>query len=242
MSKKQPAESTKKKNIKPINLNEPWYTKYALPLLALLVLLVYARSLSLSYTYLDDTVFILDKGPENEHFSYIFKAFFEGTFMPKDIYYRPLFRMTFVLERQFLFLFPQENFYTNAMRLAHLVEIILHITSVTLLFKVLQNFSFSKTASFMWAAVYAVHPVLTMAVAWIPGRNDIMLSIFLFSYFLHFLKYLETGNRKNLIWLSLFLLFALLTKETAVFIPIATFLYLIIFKRKDLFRKSLLIV
>lgn len=170
MSKKQPAETVKKKTTKPINLNEPWYVRYAIPTLVLLIFAVYARSLSLGYTYLDDTVFMFDKGPENEHLSNIFKAFFEGTFGVKDVYYRPLFRITFILERQFLFLFPKEDFATVAIKLAHFIEIILHIINVSLLYKLLQKFSFSKSSSFMWSAVYAVHPVLTMAVAWIPGE------------------------------------------------------------------------
>ncbi len=242
MSKKQVAESVKKKPYKQIDFNEPWYTKYAVTLLSILIFIVYVRSLSLSYTYLDDTVFMLDKGPENEHFSNIFKAFSSGLFMEKDIYYRPLFRITFILERQFLFLFSQDNFYNNALRLAHFVEIILHIVSVTLLFKVLQKFSFSKTAALIWSAVYAVHPVLTMAVAWIPGRNDLMLSVFVLSYFLHFIKYIETKKGKHLFWQLFFLLLALFTKETAVFIPIATILYLIVFNRKDLFKKEFLIL
>lgn len=242
MSKKQLTEELRKKNVKPIDFNEPWFTKYAAVLLSLLVFIVYARSIGLVYTYLDDTVFILDKGPENEHLSNIFKAFTEGPFMQKDIYYRPLFRITFILERQFLFLFSKDNFYYYAIRLAHFIDILLHIISVTLLFKLLQRFSFNKTAALMWSAVYAVHPVLTMAVAWIPGRNDLMLSIFLFAYFLHFFKYLETNSRKNLVWQLFFLLLALLTKETAVFIPVVTLLYLLVFKRKELFSKNLLLI
>ncbi|GDX52059.1 hypothetical protein LBMAG27_11060 [Bacteroidota bacterium] len=242
MSKKQPAETVKKKNTRQINLDEPWYVRYAIPTLALLIFAVYTRSISLGYTYLDDTVFMFDKGPENEHFSNIFKAFFEGTFGVKDVYYRPLFRITFIVERQFLFLFPKEDFAVDAMRLAHFIEIILHIISVSLLFKLLQKFSFSKSSAFMWSAVYAVHPVLTMAVAWIPGRNDLMLSIFLISFFLNFFNYLETQKRKHLIWQFIFLMLALLTKESGVFIPFAAVFYLLLFNKKNLLSKNMLLI
>jgi len=243
MSKKQiPEQLIKKKNIRPINLNEPWYVRYAIPSLALLIFLVYSRSFSLGYTYLDDTVFMFDKGPENEHFSNIFKAFFEGTFGVKDVYYRPLFRITFILERQFLFLFPEENFADNAIRLAHFIEIILHIISVALLFKLLQKFSLSKSSAFFWCSAYSVHPVLTMAVAWIPGRNDLMLSIFLISFFLHFFNYLETQKKKHLIWQFIFFMLALLTKESGVFIPFAAIFYLFLFNKKYLLNKKMLII
>ncbi len=242
MSKKQIPERIKKKNTRPINLNEPWYVRYAIPFFALLIFAIYARSLSLGYTYLDDTVFMFDKGPENEHFSNIFYAFLEGTFGVKDVYYRPLFRITFILERQFLFLFPEENFADNAIRLAHFIEIILHIISVSLLFKLLQRFSFSKSSAFFWCSAFSVHPVLTMAVAWIPGRNDLMLSIFLISFFLYFFEYLETKKQKHLFWQFIFLMLALLTKESGVFIPFAAIFYLFLFNKKNLLSKNMLLI
>ena len=242
MSKKQTTDSSAKKNIRQLSLNEPWYLKHASTVLALLIFIVYARCLSLGYTYLDDSVFILDKGPENEHLSNIFNAFFQGTFGVKDIYYRPLFRITFIIERQFLFLFPQEVFIDYAIRLAHFIEIILHIVSVSLLFKLLQKFSFTKSSAFTWSIVYAVHPVLTMAVAWIPGRNDLMLSIFLLSFFLHFFQYIETQKQKHLIWQFIFLMLALLTKESGVFIPFTALLYIFLFRKNILIKRNMLLI
>lgn len=242
MGKKQQADLSKKKIVKTISLNEPWYLKQSIPVLIILIMLVYARSISLGFTYLDDTIFMLDKGESNEHLSNIFSAFVQGTFSEKDIYYRPLFRITFILERQILFLFPIEKFIDYALPLAHIVNLMLHILSITLLFRVLQKFSFSKQSALMWSAVYAVHPVLTMAVAWIPGRNDLMLSVFLLAYFLHFFSYIETKKTKHIIWQAVFLLLALLTKETAVFIPFAAAFYLLVFRRKELLSKMWLVI
>ena len=141
-----------------------------------------------------------------------------------------------------MFLFPEENFADNAIRLAHFIEIILHIISVSLLFKLLQKFSFSKSSAFVWCSVYSVHPVLTMAVAWIPGRNDLMLSIFLISFFLYFFEYLETKKQKHLFWQFIFLMLALLTKESGVFIPFAAIFYLFLFNKKNLLSKNMLLI
>ncbi len=243
MSKKQTIPENVKKQTKSVLINEqPWFIKFAIPLIALVIVMVYGQSLSLGYTYLDDSIFILDKGTENEKIGNIINAFFQGTFGEKDIYYRPLFRISFILERQFLFLFPIESFAVIAIKLAHFIEVILHIICVCLLYKLLQKFSISKTNAFFWSLVFAVHPVLTMAVVWIPGRNDLMLSIFLFSFFIHFIDYLNTNNRRHLIWQFVFLLLALFTKETAVFIPFAAVLYLIVFRRNNLFKNNLLFI
>ncbi|GDX52237.1 hypothetical protein LBMAG27_12840 [Bacteroidota bacterium] len=111
--------------------NDPWYLKYPIVILGLLIFVVYTRSLSLGYTYLDDTILMLDKSSDNEHLSNIFKVFSEGVFHPKDIYYRPILRITFIIERQILFLFPTEKFTVYAMHHAHFVNLVLHLISVS---------------------------------------------------------------------------------------------------------------
>ena len=75
MSKKKAVQDSGKKIPKSISLNEPWYSRNAIPLLIVLVLLVYVRSIALGFTYLDDTIFILEKGGDNEKLSNIFKVF-----------------------------------------------------------------------------------------------------------------------------------------------------------------------
>ena len=242
MSKKKAVQDSGKKIPKSISLNEPWYSRNAIPLLIVLVLLVYVRSIALGFTYLDDTIFILEKGGDNEKLSNIFKVFNEGCFMPKDIYYRPLFRVTFIIERQILYLFPINDFGNYSIQLAHITNMILHAVSVCLLFHLLRKFSFSRENSFLWSAVFAVHPVLTMAVAWIPGRNDLMLAIFLFAYFIHFLSYIETRKTKNLIWMLVFLLLGFFTKETSVFIPLVSGIYLLIFQSREILKPKYLIL
>ena len=80
--------------------------------------------------------------------------------------------------------------------------------------------------------VFAVHPVLTQAVAWIPGRNDSLLGIFVMSSFICMIKFLERGEKGYLFWHIAFLLLALLTKEAALaFLPAFIFYYAFVMKR-----------
>src|SRR5205085_174186 len=66
--------------------------------------------------------------------------------------------------------------------------------------------------------------------------------VFLLSYFLHFFSYLKTKKKNHLIWQLVFLMLALLTKETAVFIPFAALFYLLVFRRNELLAKSWLLI
>jgi Tfp pilus assembly protein PilF len=68
--------------------------------------------------------------------------------------------------------------------------------------------------------LFAVHPVLTQAVAWIPGRNDMLLMIFFLSSFILLLQHIEKPSPWRVALHSLLFLLALFTKETAVIIPV----------------------
>jgi hypothetical protein len=91
--------------------------------------MVYATTLSYGITQLDDFIFIFSKDAFNKHFSNIANIFTTGVFSEKDMYYRPLFLATFIIERLFVDL---ENT-TSALRLYHFTNIALHIGCVLLL-------------------------------------------------------------------------------------------------------------
>jgi len=74
-------------------------------------------------------------------------------------------------------------------------------------------------------------PVLTQAVAWIPGRNDTLLAFFALLSFISFLSFLEGRKWTQLAAHLLFLLLALLTKENAVFLCALCLFFVVFIKR-----------
>ena len=192
--------------------------QYAPWLLILLALICYLPVLSLDLTQLDDTVFINDKHDFISHFGNIPKAFRQGCFNEKDIYYRPVLLVYFIL------LYP----FTSAKSIAifHFGSIVFHILNVLLLRKLLEILTGNKKQSFWLAAFFCMHPALTMAVAWIPGINDLLLTTFALGYFLTLLRIAESGKWKDIGLNLLFLLLALFTKESGAFLPFGGFLLL----------------
>lgn len=203
-----------------------WLTnRTAVILLALLVVAVYAGSLSFGFTELDDSIFVKEFGAFNSDPGNFFKAFGRGLFdATKDPYYRPLFADVMLL-----------NYQLSGEELTgyHLVNILLHLGSVLLFFRLCKALRISLVSSFVLAMLFAVHPVLSQAVAWIPGRNDTLLAVFVLSFFLQGLKYNRTGNVVNLGLSLLFLLLAYFTKETAVFAAPALWVLLVFFDGAD---------
>ncbi len=183
-----------------------------LALLAVITFAVYARSLFLGYTRLDDSIFIVENEKYNEDAGNIVVSFQRGLFNPtKDAYYRPLFLVDFILESRLFGVEPAGY---------HLTNLLFHILSVILLYLFLRRLKIPPEDSFFLSLLFAVHPVLTQAVAWIPGRNDMLLMIFFFASFIALFRYLDRPSPVPFLLQFLLLLAALFTKETALIIPV----------------------
>ncbi|MDP1623065.1 MAG: hypothetical protein Q8M08_12090 [Bacteroidales bacterium] len=193
---------------------EGWFanTKITVLILVSVTFLVYVRTISLDFTKLDDSIFIVENAQYNSDLGNIGVSFQRGLFNPtKDAYYRPLFLVDFILESRAFGIKPAGYHFTN---------LLFHIISVTLLFLFLKRIKIPPIDSFLLSLLFAVHPVLTQAVAWIPGRNDMLLMIFFLSSFILLIKYLEKPAPYRLLFHFLFLQAALFTKETAIIIPV----------------------
>ncbi len=202
--------------------------------LALAAVVVYLTSLSFGYTDLDDSIFIRDFQAYNEDLHNLIASFGRGLFdAAKDPYYRPLFSDSMIF-----------NYQLSGTNIAsyHLVNILLHMTTVVLLYKLFLKLEIKELTAFILALVFAVHPVLSQAVAWIPGRNDTLLAIFVLSFFLFAIDYSNTGKIKDLALSATFLLLAFFTKETAVFAPPAAFILLVFVLNKNWLDKRNLLL
>ena len=82
----------------------------------------------------------------------------------------------------------------------------------------------------MVAALFAVHPLNTQAVAWIAGRNELLLGVFVL---VAFLSYVECGRTSRPAWLALHgvaTALALFSKETAAIVPFGIGLHALLFR------------
>jgi tetratricopeptide (TPR) repeat protein len=220
MAKPQPKEkqiSKKPGGPKPSTHPADYY-QYASWILILLALICYLPVLNLDLTQLDDTVFINDKHDFISHFSNITKAFTQGAFNEQDIYYRPVLLVYFIL------VFPFSSH--KSIAAFHLGNLVFHALNVLLLYQLLLRLTEKKSHSFWLAAFFCIHPAFTMAVAWIPGINDLLLTTFALGYFLSLLSVAEGRGWKFIFLNTLFLFLALFTKETGAFLPAGGFLLL----------------
>lgn len=179
--------------------------------------LLYSQTLFFDYTYFDDNELITNKIEVLKNVKNVPLIFSTDAFLSNSkVYYRPILNLSFMVDTQF-----SEGlafFY-------HLSNVLLHIFAVMLIFYFLQKINYSKGLSFFLSLIFLAHPVLTQAVAWLPGRNDSLVAIFVLLAFVSFLKFLENPRFKSYLIYLLFFFIALLTKETAIFLPVLIAFY-----------------
>jgi tetratricopeptide (TPR) repeat protein len=181
---------------------------------ALAAVLAHAQSAGFSFTDLDDRDLIVDDQAFLAQPGSLIRAF-GRTYMhvvdPGHAYYRPLVTASYALDAQ----------WSGARPLGyHLTNLALHAVASVLFLAVLRRFALPPVVAAMGAFVFAVHPALAAAVAWIPGRNDSLLAVFSLGAWLFFLRDRDRPSRVDrALHLGVFAL-ALLTKETAIALPL----------------------
>ncbi len=192
-----------------------------------LAFLAYLPVLFFNFSYLDDNTLILENQSFLSSFWNIFPAFQTDVFHlfnHSAFYYRPMLTISFIFDYQLGSASPFIYHFTN---------LVLHLISSCLVYAFFKRLYFRKDLSFFFSLIFAVHPVLSQAVAWIPGRNDSLLAVFLLSMFVFFDEFLNTGKRKYFIWCLIFFAAAVFTKESAILaFPVAIFYLYFINKTK----------
>lgn len=192
--------------------------------------LLYYQTLSFSFSYLDDNRLIIDNS-QILNGGGLAKIFTSDVFFStngSNFYYRPLLNVSLLLDSYWDGANPFFFHYTN---------LILHLIASCLVFLLLKKYLPSKNTAFFLSLIFLSHPVLTQAVAWIPGRNDSLLTIFVVAALILFIDFLKHNKIRYLWGHLIFLSLALFTKETAVFLPLICVAYYFLFakpfKRED---------
>ena len=187
---------------------------YPLLWIAIGAFLIYGQSVGFSYTFLDDHNLILSQMSKISHLSYIPQAFREDVFHTPGgggVYYRPILTVSFVIDAVIG---------GGSLKAFHISNIIFHILAAFLLFLCLAALTPSRLKAFLGSLLFLFHPVVTQAVAWIPGRNDTLLAVFILASFYFFIQYVQHGKLRDALLHAVAWFLALLTKETAIILPL----------------------
>lgn len=180
-------------------------------LLAVLAGGVYLQTLTGEFIW-DDTGLII-KNIEHVESAGDFTVFFTRTPFESAPYYRPVLWVSFFIDYMLWGRNPLGF---------HITNIFLHALVTVLVYRLLNVLAVPEALCFTTAALFAVHPINTEAIAWIAGRNDPLMFLFvvLTSIFAVRARMQKDRSKKAvlLIAAALSYLTALLTKESAVIV------------------------
>ena len=181
-------------------------------LVVLAVGLIYGRTLSFGFTGFDDTYLIVANRAFLAEPANAAKLLFQDAFTVAGRpgpghYYRPLLVFSLMLDALRGGTDPRPYHRTN---------ILLHAAACLCCLVLLRRWLDSPGRALFLTMVLAVHPMLSQAVAWIPGRNDTLLAVWVLAALL---ALPGADSRRPVLRAGLHLLAlaaALLTKETAL--------------------------
>jgi len=211
-------------------LNEYKFHIFSFAAIFFLVFFTYHHVSKFGFIGFDDTMIIMKKISDMDSVAKIKNFLKQPVFDEADsLYYRPFLNLSFAIDT--IISGGEMGFY-------HFSNMIIHIIAVFLLFVFLLCLNYSKPISLIVSLIFSVHPVLVSSVAWIPGRNDSLLAIFVFLFFIFFIKNIDTGKISYAFLAALSLLAVAFTKETVIIMPVIFFLYLFLYHKPG--KKSIL--
>jgi tetratricopeptide (TPR) repeat protein len=189
----------------------------AILLIVFLGFVCYFNSLSNPFIW-DDTA-LIEENFLIKDIRYLPRLFTTNLFYLKSKegnFYRPLQSLSYMLDYYIYKLNPKGYRFTN---------IILQIMAAILIYEFILLISNSFIISLISASLFVVHPIHVESVAYISGRADIIMAIFLLSSLILFI-------RGFYLFSVIAFSFALFSKELALIFPILVLIYALIYKLK----------
>ncbi len=146
----------------------------------------------------------------------------------KEIYYSPL---------PFLSLMVDQSLVSSQKSpeawISKLVNLILHTLNTVLVFLLLHWLGLSRRYALFGALLFGVHPLQVGTVAWIAERKNLLVALFYLASLITYIKYLQVQRPILLFALAGLLIFGLLSKPAAAFIPLALLGYRFLLSRQE---------
>ena len=179
-----------------------------LAIIFLVTFCIYWNSLQGDFIW-DDKDLILNHERYLEDWKNLFSAFAKP-FFGKASTYRPILIVSFIVDYQLWGSNPFGFHYTNVV--LHIMNAMLVYLLVFILFK-------HRYLALFSSLIFATHPIQTEAVAWISGRNDVILTLFSLLTILFYIRWQNLkGIKRVLTFLGFLTSYAcvLLTKESGI--------------------------
>jgi tetratricopeptide (TPR) repeat protein len=115
----------------------------------------------------------------------------------------------------------------------HISNLLLHITNASLVFILMRKIGALHLPALAVALLFALHPSQAESVAWVAERKTVLSALFSLLALIFYTEYATTGQRTKMICALLAATVAMLSKATAVVIPVS-FIAVDIWLKRDI--------
>jgi len=183
--------------------------------------IVFAQTIWFDFVNYDDYDLVYQNSSYLSSFSNVPTSFSTHAFTThrkESVYYRPILLISYIIDYHIWKLNPAGY---------HLTNIMLHFLTTMFVFLLIELIVRDKTISLLSSLLFAVHPIQVESVAWVAGRNDILLGLFIVLMMFFYIHHYENPEKEKIYFLFSVLSFtlALFTKESAAFFILLIPLY-----------------
>jgi len=186
----------------------------AVIVLTMLVVGVYANSLSGEFVWDDQTIVVRNDAIKSfGNIPYVLGNQFAEMAKYRGNIYRPMQEISYMADH---LVWGMNSFGF------HVTNILLQLAATLLLFYVVLNISHSAMVAFIASAIFGVHPINTEAVAYISGRSDPLYLVFLLASLLFYMASKKGEGQKSVghyLCAIILYIFSLMSRETAIVFP-----------------------
>ena len=137
-------------------------------------------------------------------------------------YYRPVTLLSLILDS----LLSGQSYF-----IYHFTNFIIHLSTSILVFLILKELAISNFISFLTALFFSLSPIHINAVGWIAGRGDLLAAFFSVGALFVFIKFIKNDKTFLLLFITLLLFLAFLSKEVSLLVPFLFLLFYFIYKK-----------
>jgi len=128
----------------------------------------------------------------------------------RTFYYRPVTYLSYFLTYQI----------SSQPWAFHLINLVYFLVAVFLVFLLVKTISKDFTLAFVTALIFLLLPIVNEVINWPSATAEILFTIFVLLAVIFHLKYRDSGSARNLILVYIFFFLGLLSKETAIVLPL----------------------
>jgi tetratricopeptide (TPR) repeat protein len=180
-----------------------------LSLLIISIAVAYSRVFNAGFIGWDDAEYVINN-EDIRSFSFVhiqawFSNFYVGNYQPLTIFSYAVDHLSGGVE-PFIY---------------HFSNVLYHAATAIVIYLFINRLQPDRNIGLFVALVFALHPVQTESVSWIAERKTVLSGFFYFLALLQYTRYVEKSTGKRVVGVFLFGLAAMLSKGTAVALPMS---------------------